>query len=187
MSFIYTKHFKILIAIEARTDQINIRMMNMRAMIDLFEAFNESLPIQWTKTDQKWVGTVDIGDTPLEFVFIRYLNNWDCKFRVDTSRASPEMAAQARPDPYKVTGTAGASSIKVFSTFIQALHDLVSERSPDVIYFTGQKSGLSDDGSGKAGLYSRLLQRFAGLIHQLGYEAHIEDSESYLTFTIEKL
>jgi hypothetical protein len=161
-------------------------MMEMRAIIDLYESFNESLPITWQKTDSKWVGKAQVGDTPLEFVFIRYLKNWDCKFRVDTDRASPELASTARHDPYKATGAAGSSSIKVFSTFIQALRDLVGEHAPDVIYFTGQKSGV-DDGTGKAGLYSRLLQRFASQIHQFGYEAHIEDSGPYLTFTIEKI
>jgi hypothetical protein len=81
-----------------------------------------------------------------------------------------------------VRGDLGDSAVAIFSTVVAAIREFVEDREPSTITFAANKREFGQE-TGRAALYSRMINRFAS---RAGYDAGSRDHGDSRQFILRK-
>jgi len=145
---------------------------------ELFETFDQPYPLSWTGETDGFQGPGPHGgmrafanlpdDTPLLIMFNHEGNG---EYQVEFHR-NHSQDVSGEGDAYKI-----------FATVLHAIKKFIKERSPEMIFFSGEKGDIGDNPS-RTNLYSRMVQKFA---RQLGYNAYVEDQGDMVQYELNKI
>ena len=79
--------------------------------------------------------------------------------------------------------TGQGDQVKIFSTVIAAIKELIDKEDPLVISFAAEKDGSQKDKTSREKLYARLVKKFASTV---GYKIDTVSSSAGTIFSLEK-
>jgi hypothetical protein len=137
---------------------------------ELLETFDKPYPLSWeegTDGDARAFAKLPDGTTLL----IMFNHEGNEEYQVEFHRGNS----------LDVTGEGDA--YKIFATVLHAIQKFIKERSPEMIFFSGEKGNTGTNPS-RTKLYTRMVQKFA---RQLGYNTYIEDQGDMVQYELTKL
>lgn len=137
---------------------------------ELFETFDQPYPLNWEDGmhgDKNAFAKLPDG-TPLLIMFNHEGNE---EYQVEFHRS------------HSIDATGEGDAYKIFATVLYAIQKFIKERSPEMIFFSGEKGNTGTNPS-RTKLYTRMVQKFA---RQLGYNAYIEDQGDMVQYELNKI
>ena len=86
-----------------------------------------------------------------------------------------------RGGSFELTGK--GDQMKIFSTVIAAIRELINKEDPLVISFAAEKDGSGEDKTSREKLYARLVKKFASTV---GYKIDTVSSSAGTMFSLKK-
>lgn len=125
---------------------------------------------QWDqKNDEGWRGTFEVDGTQYNFDAWQWKKDtWEIEF---SDRSQPTMRAQ-----WSNTNNKGEKSIEVFGTVMAMIKDFLQGAKPPAVDFTAAED------QNRVGLYSKLVQRGASGLSQLGYDVEADQRPGRVIF-----